>query len=109
MNIRCTDDDNFTFTRRVTDSCNMDFEYDSNNIFQISYINCCEEYEEQFYTMCPRCGRIILLDDKRLSDYEKNLARSKTKEDPFLFQENNIMSEYVNVCYKSAKVLKKAL
>ena len=109
MIIKCIDDDNFEFTRRVTTSCNLEFEHDPDSIYQIKCVDHFGESAEQFYTICPRCGKIVLINDKELTEYEKEYAREKTEEDPCLYQKNNILSEYINVCNRSTKVRRKTL
>lgn len=108
MNISCKDNENFEFDRRVNHGCGFDFELCSDEIYQISYINCFGEDKEEFYTMCPRCGYIIPLDTNILEDYEINLARRKSLEDNDLFLKNNILSEYQNVTERG-KIKKKVL
>ena len=97
MNICCEVNDDFKFDRRVNDSCGLDFEFTSDDIYQISCIDYFGEIKEQFYTICPRCGYIVPLDANMLNDYEKDLARRKSREDKLLYLKNNILSEYANV------------
>lgn len=97
MNICCEVNDDFEFDRRVNDSCGLDFEFTSDDIYQILCIDYFGESMEQFYTICPRCGYIVPLDANMLNDYEKELARRKSREDKLLYLKNNILSEYTNV------------
>lgn len=108
MNINCKDNENFEFSRRVIHGCNFDFELSEDDVYQISYINYFEEEEEQFYTICPRCGYIIPLDRTILDDYEIKLARLKSINDKDLYLKNNILSEYTNVVERG-KTRKKVL
>lgn len=103
MNISCKSDDNFEFTRRVISGCDFTFDLQEGEIYQISFPNYLGEIDEQFYTICPRCGYIIPLDKSLLNDYEIDLARSKSKEDDLLYLKNNILSEYTNVVEKQRK------
>ena len=75
MNISCKDNENFEFERRIDRGCGFNFELSSDEVYQISYINYIGEIEEQFYTMCPRCGYISPIDKSILNDYEIGLAR----------------------------------
>lgn len=97
MNICCEVNDDFVFDRRVNDSCGFNFEFSSDDIYQINYVDYFGEDGEQFYTICPRCGYIIPLDSIMLSDYEKDLARKKSEEDNLLYLKNDILSEYTNI------------
>lgn len=103
MNISCTNNDDFEFIRRVISSCGLEFELSEGEIYQISFPNYLGEIEEEFYTICPRCGYIIPVDKSLLNDYEINLARSKSMEDNQLYLKNNILSEYTNVIEKQRK------
>ena len=97
MNICCDVNVDFEFDRRVNDSCGLDFEFTSDDIYQILCIDYFGEIKEQFYTICPRCGYIVPLDANMLNDYEKDLSRRKSREDKLLYLKNNILSEYANV------------
>lgn len=108
MNMKCKDNDNFEFDRRVNHGCGFNFELSSDEIYQIGYIDCLGEEKEEFYTMCPRCGYIVPLDISLLEDYEINLARRKSIDDNTLFLKNNILSEYQNVVERS-KIKKKTI
>ena len=97
MNISCKDNEKFEFERRVDKGCGFNFELSSDAVFQISYMNYTGEIEEQFYTMCPRCGYIIPIDKSILDDYEIKLARLKSINEKDLYLKNDILSEYINV------------
>lgn len=108
MNISCKDNENFEFERRIDRGCGFNFELSSDEVYQISYMNYIGDIEEQFYTMCPRCGYIIPIDKSILNDYEIGLARRKSNDDGELYLKNNILSEYTNVAERG-RVRKKTL
>ena len=49
----------------------------------------------QYYTICPNCGYIILLDENILSEEIKLSARRLKEEDPLLYRKNNLKSELI--------------
>lgn len=109
MNIRCSnnnDNDEALFDRRVLYPCLTNFELDENNVFQIMQIDYFDNDVEQFYTICPNCGYLILLPDEILSEKIKAEARRKTLEVPFLFMINSLTSELINLKRKSKKETK---
>ena len=49
----------------------------------------------QYYTICPNCGYIILLDENILPEEIKLSARGLKEEDPLLYRKNNLKSELI--------------
>ena len=49
----------------------------------------------QYYTICPNCGYIILLDENVLPEEIKLSARGLKEEDPLLFRKNELKSELI--------------
>ena len=107
MNVKCIYDDDFVFDRRVDSACNSVFDINDEDIYGIRVNGYFDDIIEQYYTICPICGHIVLLDDKDLSLDVREKAMSKNEEIPYLYELNNVMSEFINLKSKSNKAKKK--
>lgn len=93
--INCIEDKKFEQDRKVVHSCYSEIELQKENIFYVE-ASIYEDYViGQYYTICPNCGYIILLDENILSEEIKLLARGLKEEDPLQFRKNNLKSELI--------------
>ena len=104
--IKCTSDSEFMFDRRVKRACGCEFILEDDNVFEIESL-CCDEVIKQYYTICPYCGYLVLVDTAILSNSMRNSAEYKNNLDPYLFRKNNVLSELMNLEMVSKVPVKK--
>lgn len=106
--IRCVEDDDFIYSRNVNHACGGVFLLDGDNVFVIIGTNYIGEEVRQYYTICPNCGYIVLLDEEQLSNEMKEAALYKLSFDSYLYKKNNLRSEltYLESISPSVRVRK---
>lgn len=107
MTIRCAYDIDFAFNRRVESACNSMFDIREEDIYGIRVNNYFDDIIEQYYAICPICGHMVLLNDKSLSLEVREKVMAKNEEIPYLYELNNVMSEFIHLKYQSNKTKKK--
>lgn len=95
--INCIEDNKFEQTRRVVESCYSQFNLEKENVFYVETSIYDDYYIGQYYTICPNCGYMILLDENILPEEMKLSARKLKEEDPLLFRKNNLKSELIHL------------
>jgi len=95
FNIKCTEDNDFIFNRNVNHACGKTFLLDKDSVFVIKSINYFGEDILQYYTVCPNCGYIVLLNEEQLSNEMKEVALYKLSLDSCLYKKNNLISELI--------------
>lgn len=95
--IKCEKDDEFVFSRNVTNSCGNVVKLDNDNVYEIISVDYDGEYKEQFYTLCPNCGYMININEELLNEDVKTLAREKNSLDRYLFRKNELRSELIHL------------
>jgi len=93
--INCKEDKKFEPDRTVLHSCYSEIELQKENIFYVETSIYDDFNIGQYYTICPNCGYIILLDENILSEEIKLSARGLKEEDPLLYRKNNLKSELI--------------
>lgn len=93
--VNCTEDNIFEQSRRIIHSCNGEFKLEKANIFYVESIGYDAEMIGQYYTICPNCGYIVLLNEKQIPEDLKISAINMHNEDPLLFKKNNLKSELI--------------
>ena len=93
--INCKEDKKFEPGRKVIDSCHREIELQKENIFFVETVVFDDFVVGQYYTICPNCGYIILLEENILPEEIKLSARLLKEEDPLLYRKNNLKSELI--------------
>ncbi len=93
--INCKEDKKFEQDRKVVHSCYSEVELQKENVFYVESSVYDDFTIGQYYTICPNCGYIILLDEKKLPEEVKQTARLLKEEDPLLYRKNNLKSELI--------------
>ena len=93
--IECKCDNDFSFNRKVTNSCGENFILEDDNIFMIS----CTDYDcepiEQYYSICPHCGYMVMINNELLTNSVKKSVRIKCENDCYLFRKNQLISQLI--------------
>ena len=95
FNIKCCEDKEFIYNRNVSHACGRTFLLDNDNVFVIKSSDYFGEEVLQYYTICPDCGYIVLLDSDKLSNGMKEEALYKLSMDYYLYKKNNLRSELI--------------
>lgn len=104
MLVNCIEDNKFEQDRKVIHSCYSKIELQKENVFYIESLICDDFKIGQYYTICPNCGYIILLDENILPEEIKLSARGLKEEDPLLYRKNELKSELIYLEYITPKV-----
>lgn len=107
--VNCIEDNKFEQVRKIEHSCRGIIVLDKENIFYVESLDYGDELIGQYYTICPNCGYIILLDETILPESIKQIARIKQKEDPLLYKKNNLRSELIYLESITPKVRRRVL
>ena len=107
--INCIEDKKFEQDRRVIHSCYSKIDVQKENVFYVETVICEDFIVGQYYTICPNCGYIILLDENILSEEIKKSARGLKEEDPLQFKKNSLKSELIYLESITPKVKSKVL
>lgn len=102
--VRCIENDNFSLNERGLEGCGNEFLLDKDSVFVTSLPYYLDEVLIQYYTLCPNCGYMVLLNENELSDEIKEEAKNKSMNDPFLLRRNALRSELINLERRSRLV-----
>lgn len=95
--VSCSEDDRFIQDRKVTHSCNRIFSLDKSNTFYVESMDYFDEVIGNYYTICPHCGYLVLLNENSLSSELKLSAKSSYREDPYQYRKNSLMSQLIHL------------
>ena len=111
--VSCSEDDRFQQDRRITHSCNRTFALDESNIFYVEALGYFDDIIGEYYTICPHCGYIVLLDENSLSNELRFNAQGSYREDHYQYHKNSLRSQLIHpesmTPKRSAKARVKAL
>lgn len=93
--INCEEDKKFERDRKVIHSCYSEIELKKENVFYVESVIFDDFIIGQYYTICPNCGYMILLEENILPEEIKLSARIAQNEDPLLFRKNALKSELI--------------
>lgn len=93
--VKCIEDNNFEQERRVIHSCYSELILKKENIYYVETSIYDDYVIGQYYTVCPNCGYIILLDENILSEDIKNSAVRSKENDPYQYQKNSLKSQLI--------------
>lgn len=95
--ISCSEDDRFQQDRKVTRSCNRTFALDESNIFYVESLGYFDDIIGEYYTICPHCGYLVLLEENSLSNELKLSAEASYREDSYQYRKNSLMSQLIHL------------
>ena len=101
--IKCEKNENYDYDKRVTEACGCYFNLGIDNIFENNTLDYFSETIEEYYTICPNCGYMVLLDDNILSEDEKKYIKNKNIDECYLYRKNKLKSEYKHFEYLERK------
>ena len=101
--INCKEDNKFEQDRDISHSCNSVFPLEKSNIFYVESLYYGDEMIGQYYTICPSCGYIVMLEEEKLSIEQMISAQKSYKEDHFQFKKNSLISQLINLESRSPK------
>lgn len=91
MEMHCSS--NYSFERpEITSSCQNKFNLKENNIF---------EHNGYFYTLCPSCGYLVVIDDAILSSCMRERIIERSNKDIYSFRKNYLSSELKRLIFLS--------
>ena len=104
ITINCIEDNKFEQDRKITHSCNRTFSLEETNIFYAEALGYFDDIIGQYYTICPHCGYLVLLDENSLPDNLKLGAKQAYNEDPYLFKKNSLRSQLIRLESMTPKI-----
>lgn len=102
--VDCKEDNKFECDRQILHSCNRTFLLDESNIFYAESLGYFDDIIEQYYTICPHCGYLVLLDENSLEESLKLGARQTYREDPYQYRKNSLRSQLIHLESMTPKV-----
>lgn len=93
--IDCKENKNIEISNEVIHTCGSVFELEESNIFTYETIDHFSETVRNYYTICPNCGHLILVEENTLTTEMKNAALEKSEEDPLLLRKNILKSQLI--------------
>lgn len=103
LTIECKEDNKFEYGRSIIHCCNSSFLLEKENVFYVETLGYGDEMVGQYYTICPNCGYIVLLDEIDLPNELRINAEEKNKIDPYLHKENDLISQLIHIRKKKTK------
>lgn len=97
LTINCIEDNKFGQDRKISHSCYSEIILQKENVFYVESLVYGDEIIGQYYTLCPNCGYMILLDENKLPEEIKLYARRLKDEDPLLFRKNELKSQLIHL------------
>ena len=95
--VNCIEDKKFEQDRKIARCCYNSFSLEKENVFYVE-TTIFEDFKiGQYYTICPNCGYIVLLNKEELPEELKFIAEKTNEEDPFLYRKNNLRSELIHL------------
>lgn len=95
--ISCSEDDRFIQDRKVTYSCNRMFSLDESNVFYVEGLGYFDDIVGEYYTICPHCGYLVLLNKNSLSSEIRIGAEDSYREDPHQYHKNSLISQLIHL------------
>lgn len=95
--INCSEDNIFEQDRKIIHSCNRVFSLEETNVFYAEALGYFDDIIGQYYTICPHCGYLVLLDKNILSDNLKEKAIIAYSEDPYQYHKNSLKSQLIHL------------
>ena len=95
--INCKEDNKFEQDRRIIHSCNREFYLEESKVFYAEALGYFDDIIGQYYTICPFCGYLVLLEESILSDNQKKEAIRTYREDPYEYRKNSLKSELIHL------------
>ncbi len=107
MNVVCKKDNIFEFNRYVDFSCGCSYEINDDQIYTIRTVDYDGEDILQYYSICPICGHINIIDEKFISKKVMDSSLKKSISDPDLYKKNNTISHDIYLGMLRVRVLKR--
>ena len=110
--VKCKKDDEFSFSRNVKFSCESDFIINADDVFCAVSTDYFGDDLREYYAICPICGHINILNEKRIPEGVKEKSYQRSMEEAFLYRKNNLKSELIyldRVSRPKTKVIKKKI
>lgn len=95
--INCIEDNKFIQDRKIIHSCRSEFVLEIEKIFYVEGIGYFDDIIGQYYTICPNCGYIVLLDETKIPKELKIAALTSKQEDPYEYKKNELRSELIHL------------
>ena len=93
--VGCNENKNIEISNEVFHTCGNIFELDESNIFTYETVDYFSETVRNYYTICPNCGHIILINESNLTKELKNIALEKSEDDPLLYKKNILRAQLI--------------
>lgn len=97
IKVNCVEDNKFEQDRKILHSCYSEIILQKENVFYVESLVYGDEIIGQYYTICPNCGYMILLDEEKLPDDIKIFAMEQKEADPLLFRKNELKSQLIHL------------
>lgn len=104
LTVECKKDNKFEYGRTITHSCSSLFELERENVFYVQTMGYCDELIGQYYTICPNCGYIVMLNENVLPEEFKMDAKERNLLDPYQHKENDLISQLIHLRKRKTKV-----
>jgi len=101
--VNCKEDNRFEQDRDVAHSCNRVFQLEEQKTFYVESLYYGDEMIGQFYTICPYCGYIVLLEASNLSYEQKISAQRRYETEAFQYKKNSLISQLINLESRAPK------
>ncbi len=109
VNIKCMDDDDFAYSRFVQHGCGNIISLNEDNVFTVLCVDYFGDTMVQYYTVCPKCGYMVMIDEKDLTPELKMSAYASMTKNPFQFKLNCLRSETIYWKNKNREAVKKKI
>lgn len=107
--INCEENKNIEISNEVIHTCGSIFELEENKIFTYETVDHFSETVRNYYTICPNCGNLILVEESNLTPEMKNIALQKNEDDPLLFKKNILRAQLIYLESITPKVKSRVL
>ena len=105
--VNCIEDNNFMQNRKIIHSCNTEFKLE--NIFYVESLGYFDDVIGQYYTICPKCGYIVMIDESIIPEELKKAALISNREDPYQYRKNELRSELIYLEKETPKARVRAM
>ena len=93
--ISCIENKNVEVINEVTHTCGSTFELNESEVYTFETVDHFSETIRNYYTICPTCGHLILLNEERLTKEMKEIALQKSDNDPLLLKKNILRAQLI--------------
>lgn len=93
--VNCVENKNIEVTNEVTHTCGSTFELDKSEVYTYETVDHFSEIVRNYYTICPTCGHLIILNEERLTKEMKEMALQKSDNDPLLLKKNILRAQLI--------------